>query len=120
MQRFDAHVHFWKYNAVRDSWITDDLAVIQKDFFPPALETLLMLNRMDGVVAVQASQSEEETDFLLQLAEEHDIIRGVVGWVDFQATNITERLEHYSGFPQLKGFRHVLQGEAQRDLMLQP
>ena len=34
MLRIDAHQHFWKFDPVRDSWITDDMAVIKKDFLP--------------------------------------------------------------------------------------
>jgi L-fuconolactonase len=61
---------------------------------------------------VQADQSEAETDFLLGLAEEHHFIKGVVGWVDLCSPDIHERLVHYSQFPKLKGFRHILQAEA--------
>src|SRR5690606_18482203 len=45
---------------------------------------------------------------------------GVVGWVDFQADNIEERLSYYSTFPKMKGFRHVLQDESDRAFMLRP
>lgn len=120
MPRIDAHQHFWHFDPVRDSWITADMAVIQKDFLPADLESLLKQNGIDGCVAVQASQSEAETDFLIALAEQNNFIKGVVGWVDLQAENIEERLRHYKQFPIVKGFRHVLQGEAKRDLMLTP
>jgi L-fuconolactonase len=120
VKRIDAHKNFWQFDPVRDSWITDEMSVIQKDFFPGDLKPVLHKNGFDGCVAVQASQSEEETDFLIALAGEHDFIKGVVGWVDLQAGDITERLAWYQSFPVVKGFRHVLQGEQQRDLMLQP
>ena len=42
--RIDAHQHFWKFDPVRDSWITDDMAVIQKDFLPGDLQTVLKKN----------------------------------------------------------------------------
>lgn len=118
MQRIDAHQHFWKFDPVRDSWITEEMAVIQKDFMPQDLQAVLSQNGFDGCVAVQADQSEAQTDFLIGLANEHSFIRGVVGWVDLQAENIAERLAHFKQFPVVKGFRHVLQGEPQRDLML--
>ncbi len=70
----DAHQHFWQYNPVRDSWITDDMAVIRRDFLPDDLEPILRQNGIDGCVAVQASQSLEETWFLMQLAQAYDII----------------------------------------------
>ena len=120
MARIDAHQHFWHFDPVRDSWITADMAAIQRDFLPPDLQPLLQQHGLDGCVAVQASQSEAETDWLLELAAAHDVIKGVVGWVDLQADTIWERLAHYSQFQLLKGFRHVLQGEADRALMLQP
>ena len=120
MKRIDAHQHFWKFNSGRDSWITEDMAVIRKDFFPEDLRPVLQQNEFDGCVAVQASQSEEETNFLIRLAKQYNFIEGVVGWIDLQADNITERLEHYKTASIVKGFRHVLQGEPQRDLMVQP
>jgi L-fuconolactonase len=120
LNRIDAHQHFWKFDPVRESWITDEMAVIQEDFYPNDLNLLLERNGFDGCVAVQASQSEEETDFLVSLARSHSFIKGVVGWVDLQADGITDRLAQYKPFNIVKGFRHVLQGEPQRDLMLRP
>lgn len=120
MQRIDSHQHFWIYNAERDNWITDEMAVIRKDFLPKHLKTVLEENDFDGCVTIQSDQSENENIFQLINAEENDFVKGVVGWVDLQAENITERLAYYSQFKKMKGFRHVLQGEAQRDLMLRP
>jgi L-fuconolactonase len=120
VKRIDAHQHFWKFDPVRDSWITDEMSAIQKDFLPDDLKPLLLQNDFVGSVAVQASQSKEETDFLISLANENDFIKGVVGWIDLQAPDITERLSKYKSFSVVKGFRHVLQGELQRDLMLNP
>ncbi|WP_163394105.1 amidohydrolase family protein [Flavobacterium limi] len=111
MNRIDSHQHFWIFDPVRDSWIDDSMKKIQKDFLPEDLLPLLTENNFAGCVAVQASQSEEETEFLLDLASKNDFIKGVVGWVDLRAENISERLSHFSQFEKLKGFRHVVQGE---------
>ncbi|WP_162054572.1 amidohydrolase family protein [Pontibacter pamirensis] len=120
MQKVDAHQHFWKFDPVRDSWITDDMASIRRDFGPEDLQPLLQQHGFDGCVAVQADQSEAENEFLLTYADTYDFIKGVVGWVDLRAANVQERLEHFAQFRKLKGFRHVLQGEPDRALMLQP
>lgn len=117
--RIDAHQHFWQYNPEAHSWINDDMAVIRKDFYPANLRPLLEEQQMEGCVAVQADQTEAETDFLIRLANENNFIKAVVGWVDLRAENIRERLEHYRQFPVVKGFRHVLQGE-EPSFMLQP
>ena len=116
--RIDAHQHFWKFDPVRDSWINDEMSVIQRDFLPHHLFPILAANNIDGCITVQSDQSEEENDFQLANAEKYDFIKGVVGWVDLESKDIEKRLDHYSQFKKLKGFRHVLQGEPQRDHML--
>ena len=115
----DAHQHFWHYHPVQHSWINDEMASIRKDFLPEDLQPVLQENGIEGCVAVQADQTEEETDFLLQLSARNNFIKGVVGWVDLRSPNIEERLVHYSQFRNLKGFRHILQGE-EPGFMLQP
>jgi len=119
MQKIDSHQHFWRYDAVKHSWIDDDMAVIRKDFLPSDLQPVLQQNNIDGCIAVQAEQTESETDFLLSLQKENDFIKGVVGWVDLRVENIKELLAYYKQFKAIKGFRHVLQGE-EPEFMLQP
>lgn len=117
--RIDSHQHFWKYDPVRDAWINEDMKVIQRDFLPADLLPLLVKNNLDGCVSVQADQSEEETHFLLQLAAENNFIKAVVGWIDLRAKNLEERLDYFSQFKKLKGFRHIVQDELADDFLLQ-
>ena len=112
MIRIDAHQHFWVFDPVRDAWIDDTMKVIQRDFLPQDLAPLLVENNIDGCIAVQADQSETETQFLLDLAAKSSIIKGVVGWVDLVAENVSERLAHFAKNPLFKGIRHIAQGEA--------
>lgn len=118
--KIDAHQHFWNFDPVRDSWINEEMAVIQRDFLPEDIQPVLQQNDIDGCVTVQSDQSEEENTFQLANAAKRDFIKGVVGWVDLQAEDIEDRLQYYKQFKKLKGFRHVLQGEPQRDFMLRP
>ncbi|GAC1425052.1 MAG: amidohydrolase [Chitinophagaceae bacterium] len=115
----DAHQHFWHYHPVQHSWINDEMAIIRKDFLPEDLQPVLQENGIEGCVAVQANQTEAETDFLLRLSAKNNFIKGVVGWVDLRAANIEERLARYAEYKNLKGFRHILQGE-EPAFMLQP
>ncbi|RYY10681.1 MAG: amidohydrolase, partial [Chitinophagaceae bacterium] len=108
----DSHVHFWKFDKKRDTWITNDMKILQQDYLPPTLETTLKRNGMDGCVAVQADQSELETQFFVELAKTYTIIKGVVGWIDLRADNIEARLSYFSQYPVIKGWRHIVQGEA--------
>lgn len=117
MKRIDAHQHFWQFDPVRDAWIDDSMQVIRRDFLPEDLQPILASNSIDGCIAVQADQSETETAFLLNLAAENTCIKGVVGWVDLLANNLTERLAYFSKNPLFKGIRHIAQGEADDFLM---
>jgi L-fuconolactonase len=109
--KIDAHQHFWQFDPVRDSWITPAMEAIRRDFLPEDLRPLLERHGIEGCVAVQADQSEDETRFLLDLAETHRFVQGVVGWVDLRAADIRERLADFAEYPRLKGFRHVVQSE---------
>ncbi|WP_025762096.1 amidohydrolase family protein [Dyadobacter tibetensis] len=117
--QIDSHQHFWVFDPVRDSWITADMAVIQRNFLPEDLAPILRANHIQGCVAVQASQSDSETTFLLQMAEANEFIKGVVGWTDLRDPQIYNKLESLSQFEKLKGFRHVVQGEPD-GFLLQP
>ena len=117
--KIDSHQHFWIFDPVRDSWITAEMETIQRDFLPADLKPVLEENGMDGCVAVQSDQSDSETEFLLHLADANDFIKGVVGWIDLRAANLYDRLEICSQFEQLKGFRHIVQGEPE-GFLLQP
>src|SRR5215470_16642884 len=116
--RIDAHHHLWKFDPARESWITDKMGAIQKDFLPGDFELVLQRNAFDGSVVVQTDQSEMENELLLNFASANDFIKGIVGWIDLQSKNVEGRLEAIAELKKIKGFRHVLQAEAERSLML--
>jgi L-fuconolactonase len=120
MKKIDSHQHFWKYDPVKYDWINDEMWVIRKDFLPEDLAPVLKASGFDGCITVQAEQLEAENQFQLANAQKHSFIKGVVGWVDLQSVQIEELLAYYQQFEKLKGFRHILQGEPQRDFMLRP
>jgi L-fuconolactonase len=118
MLRIDSHQHFWNFDPEKFDWITEEMSLIKRDFLPGDLKPILQQNNFDGCVTIQVQQTEEENSSLLNNAKDNDFIKGVVGWVDLQSENIDERLAYYNQFERLKGFRHILQGEKKRDLML--
>ena len=109
--RIDSHQHFWKYDAARDTWITEEMSVLKRDYLPEHLDPERSANRIDATVAVQADQSEDETLFLLELADAHPSIAAVVGWVDLCSPQAAERMQFFSQFAKLRGFRHIAQSE---------
>ncbi len=116
--RIDSHQHFWKYDPEKHAWIDDSMAAIRKDFLPSDLKLVYEENGIDGCVAVQADQTLKETDFLLKLAKDNDFIKGVVGWVDLQDEGVDEVLDKYHQHNEIRGWRHIVQGEKDHNFLL--
>ncbi|HLJ78624.1 MAG TPA: amidohydrolase family protein [Acidobacteriaceae bacterium] len=109
--RIDAHHHFWRYTTEEYGWIDEAMASIRRDFLPGDLQAEIRSAGIDAVVSVQARQSIEETEFLLEHAAANPWIAGVVGWLPLVDPAIGKLLEEYAARPGLKGLRHVLQAE---------
>jgi L-fuconolactonase len=116
----DAHQHFWRYNPRDYAWIDDSMPALKRDRLPADLEPLLRAEGVDRTIAVQACQTTAETDWLLQLAETHPFIAGVIGWVDLQADDVEARVERAAKHKKLVGVRHVVQSEPDDSFMLRP
>ena len=114
--KLDAHQHFWSYDAAQYPWIPRGSA-LHRDWLPGDLAPLLGAAGRDGCIAVQARQTAEESRWLLELAEHHAIIKGVVGWVDLRAAKVGEELAELARHPRFVGVRHVVQDEPD-DFML--
>lgn len=87
------------------------MAEIRKDYHPEDLQPLLQKCGFGGCISVQVDPSEEETDFLLNYAHQHDFIKGVVGWVDLFSVDVEKRLEKFARNPFLKGIRTTVWDE---------
>ena len=116
--RIDAHVHFLVYDPREHTWVTDELGALKRSFLPDKLEPLLRRAGFGGCIAVEARQLPHETGWLLDLARAHASIRGIVGWVDLCAPDVTARLEGLAVYPQIKGFRHVVIDEPDERFLL--
>lgn len=117
--RLDAHVHFWHYNESEYAWISEEMREIRRDFLPDDWKQAAGALGFDGLIAVQARQTLEETQWLLELADDHPVIHGVVGWVDLRSPALDEHLEILCDHTRLVGARHVVQDEPDESFMLQ-
>jgi L-fuconolactonase len=118
--RIDAHQHFWRYSPEAYPWIDDRMAGLRRDFLPEDLAPEIRRAGVDATVAVQASQTVEETRWLLELADAHPFIAGVIGWVDLRAPDVEDRLAAVARSPRLVGIRHIVQSEPDDRFLLRP
>jgi L-fuconolactonase len=109
----DAHHHLWRYSAIEYQWIDDRMAALRRDFLPTDFINELTSAGIDGAVTVQARQTLEETQWLLELAAKHKEILGVVGWAPISSPHFENSLNALSTNPKFVGLRHVVQAEPQ-------
>jgi L-fuconolactonase len=118
--KIDSHQHYWHFNVQDYGWMGENMSVIKHDFLPADLLPELSSIDFDGSIAVQARQSLEETNWLLQLADENPHIKGVVGWVDLQSEQAEEQIATFARHSKAVGVRHVIHDELDVDFMLRP
>ncbi|MFW6293545.1 MAG: amidohydrolase family protein [Spirochaetota bacterium] len=106
--RVDAHQHFWHYNDSDYVWMTGELGRLARHFGPEDLRPLLDAAGIDATIAVQARQMLEENDYLLDIADRHDWVLGVVGWVDFESDDVDAQLDRYAAHPKFRGVRELI------------
>jgi L-fuconolactonase len=109
--KIDAHHHCWQYDAQRHSWMDESMQVIQRDFFPEDLTPALAENGVVGTVMVQVEMDKADNNFSITQAEKHPFIKGIVGWIDLLAPDLTNQLTQWKENPLMKGFRHIAQAE---------
>jgi L-fuconolactonase len=109
MMIIDSHVNFWKFKSLKADWVSDkNMKLLQKDYLPDHLRSSLINNEVQGVIAIQAEESEVETLWLIELANTYDWIFGVVGWVDMMGENTREKIYEFSQHRRLRGYRYPL------------
>ena len=114
----DSHQHFWSYSATDYPWIGAGMERLARDYLPRDLAAPATAAGIGGTVAVQARQTLEETRWLLDLAERHPLIRGVVGWVDLRSTAVGDQLAAFVAREKFVGVRHVVQDEPDPQFLL--
>jgi len=116
----DSHQHFWTMARGDYGWMGPHVAPLLRDFMPEDLTPLMARTGITRTIAVQAAETEAETAFLLQLAEQIDFIAGVVGWLDMDSDVFPERLDHLGRSPRFVGLRPMLQDLPDDRYILRP
>jgi len=118
--RIDAHHHLWTLARGDYGWLTPALAPIYRDFSLSDLAPHLAQSRIEGTILVQAAPTEAETMFMLGITEATEVVRGVVGWIDFDAADAAARVEALAAERLLVGLRPMVQDMADDDWLLRP
>ena len=114
----DSHHHFWNYSESEYGWISPEMGLLRRDFSSTDLNTQLDAADIDAAISVQARQTIEETQWLLEIARSNPRIIGVVGWLPLADENLPDHLEQFSAQQKLVGLRHIVQDEPDDNFIL--
>lgn len=116
----DSHQHFWKLDRGDYGWLTPDLTKLYQDFYPEDLKPLLDASGVSATIIVQATDTLDETQYLLKLANNYDWILGVVGWVDLSHPKASKHLNNFAQHAKFVGVRPMLQSIKDINWILKP
>lgn len=111
----DAHQHFWDIERFTYPWMSPSDAVLYRNYLPSDLKPLMDDVGVHRCVFVQANHDVNENRWVLELADQHDFIAGVVGWVDLTAADVDETLAEFAAHPKFVGIRHITHDEPDDD-----
>jgi L-fuconolactonase len=118
--RIDSHQHFWKVSRGDYSWMKPEMKILYRDYMPEDLKPSLVRHKIDKTVLVQAAPTVAETDFLLGIAEVHDFVAGVVGWLDLESEDFPSLFERHRRNRKFVGIRPMLEELPADDWILRP
>jgi L-fuconolactonase len=120
MEIIDTHLHIWNLQRVHYAWLTAELGILYQNYEVPAVAVQMKEANVAKAVLVQAANSMEETDFMLENAEKYDCIAGVVGWLPLLSPVATAKfVEKYKKNAYFKGIRHLIHDEPNPRWLLQ-
>jgi L-fuconolactonase len=122
MQRIiDTHIHVWDLSRAEYPWLKDDTSILNRTYTIEEIEEERKLAGVTDGVMVQASCNLDDTNLMLEVAEQNDWIQGVVCWLPLMDTNETERLleEKFLSHKYFKGVRHLIHDEKDPEWLLQ-
>ena len=111
--RLDAHFHVWDPGSMSHGWL-EGVPALNRRFDLEDFESAALPARVRAGVLVQALASSSETQHLLAIAVAHDVVAGVVGWVDLERADVADQIERLRSAPgggYLVGIRHLVQDE---------
>ncbi|MEA2259076.1 MAG: L-fuconolactonase [Acidobacteriaceae bacterium] len=114
----DAHHHLWRYVPPGQSWMSDGMEVLRRDFLVDDLRAAITGVGITGTIVVEAERSIEETLWLCKIAANDDLIRGIVGWAPLTHPEIASELEQLAQLPKLRGIRHPIHDEPDDQFLL--
>jgi L-fuconolactonase len=117
----DSHHHLWDTAKTEYPWMTEELDVIRRRFDTEDFAVVTGAAGVTGSILVQTHSSLQESQEFLEIADDTEIIKGVVAWVDLTSPDASDRiasLKNGKGGSYLVGIRHQVHDEKDENWLL--
>ncbi|MBC7947369.1 MAG: amidohydrolase family protein [Chitinophagaceae bacterium] len=122
MQRIvDTHIHVWDLSRADYPWLKGDATILNRSYKLDEIDEERKVAGVTHGVMVQASCNLDDTNMMLEVAEQNDWIRGVVCWLPLADTSRAAKLLDHCFLPHeyFKGVRHLIHDEQDPRWLLQ-
>jgi L-fuconolactonase len=114
----DAHLHVWDLDLHEYSWLGPQHGGLYASFRPEQAADALAACGIGAAILVQAEDSTAETRYMLDVADRHPWVAGVVGWLPLAdpaaaAASLAELRRH----PRFCGVRHLVHADPRADFL---
>jgi L-fuconolactonase len=117
----DTHVHVWNFERAEYLWLKGDTSILNRSYHIEELEEERKKVGVTEGILVQAANNFEDTDWMLEVAENADWIKGVVGWLPLINPQETAKVlgKKYYNQNFFIGARHLIHDEPDSKWLLQ-
>jgi L-fuconolactonase len=118
----DTHVHIWNFDKAEYEWLKNDTSILNRSYNIDELAEEHVKAGVSEGMLVQAANNFEDTNWMLEVAQQTDWIRGVVGWLPLMNPKATSKAleDKYGANKYFKGVRHLIHDEPDAKWLLQP
>ena len=117
----DAHQHVWDLTRARYGWLGPDVPQINRTIEMAALLPQLSTSGVQATVLVQSADNAEDSDYMFDVAAQHDAVVGVVAWLPLdRAAEAADRLAALQQNPLFVGVRSLIHDLPDPDWLLRP
>ena len=114
----DAHLHVWDLARHDYPWLGPQHGGLYASFPPEQAREALAGCGIGTAILVQAEDSTAETRYLLEVADHHSWVAGVVGWVPLADPRAAAAaLEEFRRHPRFCGIRHLVHADPRPDFL---